>query len=91
MNEFDHDPVNHPKHYAKSGIFCPDCGHEIEAIEVTEHFSFVLGNTLKYIWRAGKKEGAECLQDLKKAQWYINRAVSTLEKEQQKERVPYAE
>ena len=59
------DPVNHPKHYTShpSGI---------EAIQITEHMSFTLGNALKYIWRADLKNGVE---DLKKAAWYIQREI----------------
>ena len=59
------DPVNHPKHYSvhPSGI---------EAIEICEHFSFTVGNALKYLWRAGEKGSR--LEDLKKAIWYFERA-----------------
>ena len=59
----EHDIVNKPKHYTShpSGVEC---------IQITEHMGFVLGNALKYIWRADLKNGIE---DLKKAQWYIAR------------------
>lgn len=36
-----------------------------------------LGNVVKYVSRAGKKEDA--LQDLKKAQWYLNRKIQLME------------
>ncbi len=60
------DNVNHPPHYTAhpSGVEC---------IQVTEHMSFCLGNTVKYIWRAGLK-GSD-IEDLKKAQWYLNREI----------------
>lgn len=60
------DPVHHPKHYTShpSGIEC---------IQVTEHFGFNLGNTIKYLWRAEEK-GAP-LQDLEKARWYLDREI----------------
>ena len=60
------DPVNHPPHYTThpSGIEC---------IQITEHMNFCLGNAVKYLWRAGLKEGEDELKDLKKAIWYINR------------------
>jgi hypothetical protein len=60
------DPVNHPPHYTThpSGIEC---------IQVTEHMNFCLGNAVKYLWRAGLKDGEDELKDLKKAVWYINR------------------
>jgi hypothetical protein len=60
------DPVNHPKHYTThpSGVEC---------IQITEHMGFNLGNAMKYLWRAGLKDGEDELKDLKKAIWYINR------------------
>lgn len=55
------DLVNHPQHYTShpSGLEC---------IEVTHHMSFSLGNAVKYVWRADRKNG---LQDLQKARWYL--------------------
>ena len=66
------DPVDHPKHYTShpSGVEC---------IDVTEHMGFCLGNAIKYIWRADLKGGIE---DLRKAQWYIQREISRLECEE---------
>jgi hypothetical protein len=60
------DPVNHPPHYTShpSGI---------EAIQITEHMGFCLGNAVKYIWRADLKHDA--IEDLKKARWYIEREI----------------
>lgn len=65
------DPVNHPSHYqSKTGL---------ESINVIEAFelNFHLGNTVKYILRHSKKENA--LEDLKKAQWYLNRQIANME------------
>jgi hypothetical protein len=64
------DFVNHPKHYTThpSGI---------EAIQITEHMNFCLGNAMKYIWRAGEKGAA--IQDLQKAIWYLNREIERLQ------------
>jgi len=45
----------------------------IEAIQVTEHFNFCLGNALKYIWRAGLK--GDAVEDLEKAKWYLSREI----------------
>lgn len=58
------DQVNHPKHYTShpSGI---------EAIQVTRHMNFNLGNAMKYLWRAGLKNPDETVQDLEKAIFYI--------------------
>jgi hypothetical protein len=63
--------VNHPKHY-NLGKF--------EVIDVIEDWKldFHLGNTVKYIARAGHKDAA--LQDLKKARWYLDRRIEQLEK-----------
>lgn len=58
------DNVNHPKHYTHLPI---------EAIEITEHFNFCMGNALKYIIRADHKGNP--IEDLKKAAWYINREI----------------
>lgn len=41
------------------------------------HTAFCLGNTVKYIARAGKKDSA--LQDLKKAQWYLDHEIEIRE------------
>jgi hypothetical protein len=65
------DPVNHPSHYTTGGI------ETIDFIEAKE-LDYNLGNVVKYITRADKK--GRKLEDLKKAQWYLNRAVSNLEK-----------
>lgn len=72
------DVVNHPKHYkAVNGL---------EAIDVIEAFTAKLkgiqatdtGNILKYMLRWREKNG---LEDLKKAQWYLNHLISKVEKE----------
>ena len=67
-----HDPVNHPSHYTDGGIETIDF---IEAKKLPYH----LGNAVKYISRAGKKDDE--VQDLKKAVWYINRYIELREKE----------
>jgi len=66
------DNVNNPKHYTSdpSGIEC---------IEISENWSFCLGNALKYIWRSGKKDAEAEIQDLQKAVWYINDEIKRLE------------
>lgn len=62
----NHDPVNHPDHYAANRI------GGLECIEVTRHFMFDPGNTIKYIWRAGYK--INDMEDLDKAQFYLRDA-----------------
>lgn len=64
------DKVNHPSHYTYG---------EIEVInfieQVTKDYkpelAFAIGNAIKYISRANRKNGKE---DLDKARWYLNRA-----------------
>lgn len=41
-------------------------------------FDFFLGNVVKYVSRAGKKDGNSAIQDLKKAQWYLTREIEIL-------------
>ena len=67
------DPVNHPRHYTShpSGV---------EAITVTEHMNFCLGNAVKYIWRAGEK--GDAITDLRKSRWYLDREIARLERAQ---------
>ena len=60
------DMVNHPPHYKAGGIETIDF---IEAKALGYH----LGNVVKYITRADHKGNK--LEDLKKAQWYLNRAI----------------
>lgn len=65
--------VNHPKHYGGSENF-------YEAIKVIEAWGlgFCLGNVVKYISRAGKKDKTKLIQDLEKAVWYLNREIENL-------------
>ena len=64
------DNVNHPEHYRAGGI------ETIDFIEAKD-LNYRLGNAVKYITRA-KHKGNE-LEDLKKAQWYLNREINKLE------------
>ena len=59
-----YDSVNHPAHY-NVGKF--------EVIDVIEDWQlgFCLGNAVKYIARAGRKEPSKTAEDLRKAIWYI--------------------
>ncbi len=64
------DKIN-PPHYKShpSGIEC---------ISITEHYNFNIGNAIKYLWRHNEKGNP--LEDLKKAEWYIQREICRLEK-----------
>lgn len=68
--------VDHPAHYGGED-------DPYEAIKVIEawRLGFHLGNTIKYISRAGKK--GDILVDLKKAAWYLQRKIEQLEKERE--------
>jgi hypothetical protein len=65
--------VDHPAHYGGADNL-------YEAIKVIEAWDlgFCLGNTVKYISRAGKKGAA--LEDLQKARCYLDRYISKMEK-----------
>ena len=60
------DMISHPPHY-KLG--------DREVIEITEHLDFLSGNVVKYICREGRKKGADPLDDLHKALWYLERKI----------------
>ena len=66
------DNVNHPSHYTSGKI------EVIDFIEDKE-FGFHLGNAVKYISRAGRKNPDKIVEDLQKAVWYINREIGRLE------------
>ena len=71
------EQINHPSHYGGAD-------NQYEAIKVIRAWgmdkNFCLGNTLKYISRAGKKDPKTYLQDLKKAAWYLQDEINELEK-----------
>jgi hypothetical protein len=66
------DMVNHPPHYTSdpSGVEC---------IQITRHRNFNVGNAIKYLWRAGIKDDAKQIEDLKKAIFYINDEINRLQ------------
>ena len=68
----ERETVDHPSYYKTGGI---------EAIDVIEAWDldFCLGNTVKYISRAGRKSD-KVLEDLQKAAWYLNREIERRKK-----------
>lgn len=74
VSEWEEEFVNHPSHYGGSE-------NPYEAIKVIEawQLNFNLGNVIKYISRAGKKENKT--EDLQKALWYLQREINKQEKE----------
>lgn len=77
----ENDDVNNPSYYT---------GTEIDVIDYIEDkkLGFCLGNAIKYISRAGRKQDAakslkeKEIEDLQKAVWYINRRIYELETEE---------
>ena len=67
------DVINKPRHYTDGGI------ETIDFIEA-KNLSYHLGNCVKYISRAGKKDMDKEVEDLKKARWYLDRYIEFLEK-----------
>jgi hypothetical protein len=65
------EAVDHPPHYGGAD-------NPYEAIKVIEAWGlgFCLGNAVKYISRAGKKD--DVVQDLEKARWYLDRQIGNL-------------
>lgn len=65
------DIVNHPHHYGGKD-------NPYEVIKVIEHYDigFCLGNVIKYVLRAGKKDNK--LQDLEKARFYLDREINNI-------------
>ena len=61
------DLVNHPPHYKAGGI------ETIDFIE-SKDLNYRLGNVVKYVSRAGKKD-SDPVQDLEKAAWYLQREI----------------
>ena len=71
MEDKINDNINHPAHYTDG---------KIEVIDYIEDkgFDFCLGNAIKYISRAGKKNPDKKIEDLEKAIWYLRREIKQL-------------
>ena len=65
------DNINNPYYYTDTNI---------EVIDYIEDkgFGYHLGNAIKYISRAGKKDPSKTVEDLRKAVWYINRYIELI-------------
>lgn len=67
------DMVNHPPHYTRGGVECIDALASATAgLEGLD--AVCTANAIKYLWRWKQKNGVE---DLRKAQWYINKLIET--------------
>lgn len=67
------DNINSPSHYTE--------GRQFETIAVIEDWAlgYHLGNAVKYLSRAGRKDPTKTIEDLKKARWYVEREIERLE------------
>lgn len=78
--------VDHPNHYqSKTGLEVIDVIKSFTS-ELSGEEAFCIGNAIKYICRYSKKNGTE---DLEKAKWYIDRAISIRKTELQKMECDY--
>ena len=72
------DPVMHPSHYTSGNI-------EVIDFITDQQLDFCLGNVVKYVSRAGKKEeqgktiSEKQIEDLRKARFYLNYKIQELE------------
>lgn len=68
------DLINHPDHYRQGEIECIDA--IAAALTPDEFCGYCKGNVLKYVWRERHKGS---LESLKKARWYLDRLIGTME------------
>ena len=72
-NCIDNDAIEHPAYYTQ-GIECMDY--------IESHaLNYARGNVIKYMTRAGLKDKSKEAEDLKKAEWYLRREISRVERE----------
>lgn len=70
-----HDPVTHPSHYTTGKV-------EVADFILDKELNYCLGNVVKYVSRAGRKDKTKTVEDLRKAAWYLNREIERLQDEQ---------
>lgn len=71
------DYVNSPPHYNSGNIECIDAIQQ--SMQPDAFFGYLKGNIQKYVWRYEMKKG---VQDLEKAQWYLNKLIKVLKAEE---------
>lgn len=69
------ETVDHPKHYGGG-----DNPYEVIKVIDAWGLGFAIGNAVKYLARAGKKDPTKHIEDLKKAIWYIEHEIETARK-----------
>lgn len=75
----ENNQISHPAHY---------CFGKYEPVKVIQDWklSFCCGNVIKYLARAGRKDGNSKLQDLLKAKQYLEFEIEELENDFQEQR-----
>ena len=71
--QHEYDVVERPQHYASTSIECIDAMIETQGADAVK--SYCVCNAFKYLWRHNAKNGDE---DIKKANWYLNKAVEIM-------------
>ncbi|WP_432268751.1 DUF3310 domain-containing protein [Catenibacterium mitsuokai] len=69
------DCINHPSHYETGKYECIDVMEETQGVEAVKNFCIC--NAFKYLYRHSNKNG---LEDIKKAQWYLNKYIELSER-----------
>ena len=77
----EEDVVNHPNHYTQGRVECID---SLESATINKRGieAVCTANIIKYLWRYESKNGIE---DVKKAQWYLQKLIKELEKQQKEQ------
>lgn len=78
------DNINHPPHYGQGEIECIDAIYSATGKEGAE--AYLQGNIIKYLWRYKHRNG---LEDLKKAQWYLNAMIELVSDESEDSNISY--
>lgn len=68
---YERDVVNHPSHYTNRKVECIDAIESATVVK-TGIEAVCVANVIKYLWRYEDKNG---LEDIKKAQWYLNKLI----------------
>ena len=76
MDKPSSDPVESPTHYNSGSIECIDAIKE--SMSEREFRGYLKGNVMKYLWRYDRKVKGKAKEDLKKADWYLNRLIDEI-------------
>lgn len=79
----NHDPVNHPSHYTQGGVECIDA-IQAAVSNLSGPEAWLTGSAIKYLWRWKMKNG---LEDLQKAQFYLDRLINLVDEDETRRKV----